>query len=146
MKFHLLIVDLRAYTKNVLFRKSFPLPICSRLPALSSIRFSLWSIWSWILCSVIRMALWGFFYMQPFSLTSNICLRGFLFFLQWISKIRCPYVCVCVYNYAWIFNSISLINMSVFVPITCLFLQLCSTIWNQECDTSWSYFIISKLL
>ena len=41
MRSHLLVVDLSASANSILFRKSFPVPMCSRLfPTFSSIRFS----------------------------------------------------------------------------------------------------------
>jgi hypothetical protein len=86
MRSHLLIVDLSAYANGVLFRKSFPVPMSSRLFLIfSSIRFFfsfLSDISGFMLRSlvhlelsfvqVISMDLFAFFYMQTSSLTSTI--------------------------------------------------------------------------
>lgn len=75
IRFHLLIIDLRAWDVGVLFRKSCPVLVHSRLFAIfSSIsfivsRFILNSLttWTWILCGVIDMNLLTVFSMQKSS-------------------------------------------------------------------------------
>ena len=67
---HSLIVGLSACTNNVLFRKSFPVSMASRLfPAFFSIMFNvnglMLSYWiqSKVLRGVLSMGLFGFFYL-----------------------------------------------------------------------------------
>ena len=87
-QFHVVshIVDLSAIANGVLFRTLSPVPMSLRLsPTFSSTRFSVphfmlrfWSTWSWVLWRGISMKPFGFFYIQPSSLTSIICWRCFL--------------------------------------------------------------------
>ena len=57
---------------------------CSLLSFLLDLEYpvlcwSLWSTWTWFLCSVIHMDLIDFFYMPTFCYTTTICWRFLLF-------------------------------------------------------------------
>ena len=66
------------------------------------------------------MVLSTFFYMQASSKTSKFCLRCFFFLLYSFGFVK-KQVCIGVWIYFWFFDSIPLINLSVFMPISCCF-------------------------
>ena len=81
-KSHLLIVSLSVCATRVIFRKWSPVPMCTNvLPTFSSIRFSvagfmlrsLIHLDSSLLCGVIDMGLFSFFYILISSYPSTIC-------------------------------------------------------------------------
>ena len=97
----------------------------SVLPTFSSMRFSVvalcwgfWSIWTWVLCMVIAVDLFSFFYVLMSSYTSNIHWICFLFSIIYIF---CFFgknqVFVGVWIDIWVFNSVPLIFLSVFMSI-----------------------------
>ena len=81
MRSHLLIIDLSACSNSILFRKSFPLSMNSGLFPSSLQAQCIWfyievfDVWSWILCILINIGLFGFFCMLPPSLTRTVCCR-----------------------------------------------------------------------
>lgn len=113
MRSWLLIVHLIYCGKGVLFRKSFLVTMSSRLfPNLSSIRLSVSGLmlrslvhleWSWFLCRVISMDLFGFFYMPQSNLISiscwrccrcfSMCIPGFIIKNQVFMSVS-VYVCI----------------------------------------------------
>ena len=90
MRFHSLIFVLSVFAIGILLSRSFsmlmnsiiqdysPFPLLPNSVNLA-VCWSLWSIWSWVLCRAIHMHLFGFFYMQPASLTTIICWRCCIF-------------------------------------------------------------------
>ena len=88
MRTRLTIVDLSAHANGVLFERFF---LCQWVQSYSPFFFplgsmylvlcwSLWSIWSWVLCRVINTDLFAFFYLKTSSLTSTSFWRCYLFF------------------------------------------------------------------
>ena len=75
MRSHLLILDLSAWAIGVLFRKLSPVLMSSGLlPTFFLLdlvylvlSWGLWSTWTWVLCRVIDMDLFPFFYIETFS-------------------------------------------------------------------------------
>ena len=139
MMSHLWIVDLSAWATRVLFRKLFPMPIHSRVfPTFFSIRFS---VAGFILRSLIHLDLnvhrvmninlFSFFCMQTSSETSTICWSCsptlcFRPLCQTLNVHECA-------DLFWLFNSIPLINRSVFDEsnMQFLLLLLSGAAWNQ---------------
>ena len=77
--------------------------------------WGLWSIWTWVLCIVLDMDLFAFFYMLISSYASTICWRCFLSLLYNFSF----FVKNQIFIGVWIniFYLIPLIHLSVFMPI-----------------------------
>ena len=128
MRSHLLIVGLNVYAIDfaVLFRKSF---ICANefkcIPHIF-LSYSIYlvsccshrSVWNCILCIYIWHIYIHSTYSYKFWLVSFLrwCLP--LVFLGLFDKIQ---MSICVWNCDWIFNSIPLINVSVYKSIICCF-------------------------
>lgn len=135
MKSHLLIVGLRAI--GVLSRTLyFAISLLWDLVYLFFC-WGRWSIWTWVLCRVIKMDLFSFFYTQTSSWASTIYWRCFFLlcaFGSFTKKSSIHHSWV----YFWAIDSIPSINVSL------LFLALlsCSTAWDEDGDSSWSSFIV----
>lgn len=117
---HLFIVDFSAHIDGVLYRKSVPVPMSSRLfltfffcqiQCTLFLCQSLCFIWNWILCSVISMDSFGLLYVQSLVWTEQFfwrccpfpaCISGF-FIENRVTK--------SVWTYFWVFNLILLILM-----------------------------------
>lgn len=117
----LLAAHLSACLISVLLRIS-SVPISSRLlhTLLSGsvyLTFGLcpWSIWSCILCKVININLFAFFHLLPSGLTNPIDQSVYLWILYKKSDIH-RYM-----DYVWVSNSIPLVNVSSFIPVSCCF-------------------------
>ena len=141
MRFHLLIIDLSAFTFSVLFRTLSPVLMCSVFSLLPGsiclvLCWSLSSTWTWVLCRVISMDLFAFFYMQTISHTSTIWWRSCLLFIVsfWLFlSNKKNHVSMYVRIYVLAFNWIQLINVPVFEPILWRFYHYSSVVraWNQ---------------
>jgi hypothetical protein len=92
-----------------------------------SIKFSVYGFlltpliqWSQVFWRMRSMDILAFFCMNTSSLTSTICGRCCLFPLciSYLWKVKMP---ICGWNYAWVFNFIPSINISIFMSISCGF-------------------------
>ena len=115
------ILHLRAWAIGILFRKYPPVPLSSRLfPTFSSIRFS---VSNFMLKSLIDLDL---------CFVQGEKYGSVLIFLHKDSQLDQHYslkMCSfwhCMWFYFWFFNSISLINLSISVPIPWIFYHYCS--------------------
>jgi hypothetical protein len=139
MQFHLFIVSLRCWAFWVLFRKSIPIPICSRvfhtaswscfkvsgLTLRSLIHFEL------ILVHVKDRDLVSVFYMWMSNFPSTICWTGYIFSIicfwllcQRSVGYRCVGLCV-----DCLFWSIGLPDSFCANTMMFLLLKLCSIVW-----------------
>lgn len=82
--------------------------------------WDLWFIWSF-LCRVISIILFGFFYLQLSNLTSTFCWRSCLLSRMCFWLLYQNQVSIDVLIYVWVFSSILLAKLSVFVPAPCCF-------------------------
>jgi hypothetical protein len=131
---HELIIDLSASAAAVLFRHLSPAPMRSRqFPTLSSPRFSMYSFMSWSLIHLDLSFVQGDSYgsiwillhqLRPASFVEDAFffpLYGYSFFVK--NQVS---VGVCIYF--WVFDSIPLINLSVFMLIIGSFYSYCSEV------------------
>ena len=137
-QFHevLFIVNLSANANNTLFRKSFPVPMSSRIFSFFfSIRFSVSGFrlrsLAHLEMSFVRVISIYFLFlcMQTSSLSNIICWKCWLFWgciFGFLIKIQ---VSIGVWIYGWFFK---LIHQCIFSGqfYAVLLLQLCSTIWD----------------
>lgn len=109
-----------------------------------ALRGGLWFIWSCVLCSVLSMGLFGFFYMQLYSLMWIICWRcSFcpMYMSDLFIKIRCPLVC------GFMSGSSGLFHWSVCLVCTNLMhFYYCNSVVHPEIDTFFWSFIIQDCL
>ena len=131
-------VDLRARAIGVLFRKLSHVSMSLRLfPTYSSIRSS---VSGFMLRSLIHLDLtfvqsgkYGFIFILLHAncqLDQHQLLKTFSFFPSYVFVFFVnDHVSIGMWVYFWVFNSIPLINLSVFVPILCVLKSLlfCST-------------------
>ena len=155
MRSHLLVAVLSSYTIYVLFRKSSSIPTSSRLICtFSSIRFS---VFCFMLRSLIQLELRFVQGLKYVCVLLPICIllhAGIQFeqhhllkmlslcqyvFLKYLSKLG---VHRCV-DYVWVFSLITLINISVFMPIPCCFCYYSFAIQLEirNSETFRSYFV-----
>ena len=113
----------------------FPLSLLSG-SVWSNFYWGLSSIWIWVLCMMIDMGIFSFFYMLTHSMSATFCI---LYFMLLCQK---PGVCVCVdwYQGLWL----NTIGPSVLMPIPGCFLYYSSVeeFEVRNCDTSRSSFIV----
>lgn len=80
----------------------------------------LWFIRSWVLCKVVSVGLFRFFYIHPSCLISIICVLKMLFFCSLYLGffIKKNHLWFGVWNFFWVYNSILSIDISIFVAIS----------------------------
>ena len=126
---HLLIVNLSVCITGVLLKKLALLPMCSRLFStfLSCLIYlvlcwGLWSTWTWVLCRVIDMDLFTFFYMRHPVIPGPFVEDVFFSPLYSCGSFVENQVSIGGWIYVWVFYSVLFIHLSVFIPIpSCLY-------------------------
>ena len=105
-------------------------------------------MWTWVLCRMINIDIFAFFYRQP------VRPKHLLFVEDAFSHIVCFFCCCCffvknevylgVWVYFGVFNSIPLINLSVSICMPCTFYYYCFLVQLdiRYNDTSRSSFIV----
>ena len=137
MRYHLLIVDLRAWAIGVLFRNLSPVLMSSSYFPLSLLRFSVSSfLLIYLDLSCVQGDKYGTIYillLVDIQLNQHNLLKMLSFF-------KCPYVWV----YFWVFDSTSLIYVSVSILIPCGFYHYFSEVQLEvrDSDPSQSPFIV----
>jgi len=146
MRSHLSIVDLRAWTIGVLFRKISRVLMCLRFfPNFSSNRLSVsGSMWMFLIhldlssvqgdknkpICILLHADCHFSQYHLLNMLSFFLLDGFSFFVK-------DQVTIGVLFHFWVFNSILLIYLPVSVPIPCVvlfYLFVCLFVFNHYCS------------
>ena len=108
-----------------------------------ALHWGLWSTWTWVLCRLVDLDLFAFFYIQKPSYPAPFVEDAFFFHcvvLVSLLKIKCPYMWICF----WIFNSISLISLTIFKTMPRSFSYYLSVVQFEikDGDTSRSSFIV----
>ena len=132
MMSHSLIVNLRAWTTNVLFRKFPPVltslslfpTFCCFIFSVSVLCWGLWSVCVWVLCRVIIMDLFSILLHAYIQLDKYHLLKMLSFshcmVLTTVQKIVHNFVCV----YFCVVNFIPLINVSILYQFHIVFFTI----------------------
>jgi hypothetical protein len=119
---------------------SMPIPSSIFLFFNSSFKFlglilNLWSILNWFLHRVREGSLVSVFLMWTSSFPYTICWRGCFFQCMFLACLSKNKMTVAMWIYFWVFYSIPLVYVSVFLPIPCycfcFFLNYDCSIWSQ---------------
>jgi hypothetical protein len=125
---HLLIVELNAWAIGVLFRKLCHVPVCSRLFPTPS--FHIFSVSGIMLRSFIHLGckfytgwkVWDYFHSSTcrYQLRPAKCVEyAFFFLLYGFGFFVKNQVSTGVWDYFWLFKSMSLLSLSDSIPILC---------------------------